>query len=230
MYRKMGAAALSLALLAGTGVRLFAQSRSLETFPLIPDPGQSQGPVSITTPQPARAPSVAVAAHAPETLPEPVPARPAETPSPLAAQPGPTPPAAPPVGPMPLPGPAVPGGVLPEGTLPWGVQPGTVLPGPLPGPGPLPPPGLVGPGGPAPLELGAVIGVREKGCYHTVVQYYSPYQVRPLVPPEVAGANVRSALAKLGIPVLPQPIEKEADKEKGKEKDKEKEKEPIRDK
>jgi len=66
-----------------------------------------------------------------------------------------------------------------------------------------------------------VIGIREKGCYHAVVQYYSPYLVRPLVPPDIVGACVRSTLAKMGIPIFPPPLE---------EKPADKDKEPVRDK
>jgi hypothetical protein len=80
------------------------------------------------------------------------------------------------------------------------------------------------------LPPGGYFGVREKGCYHAIPQYYSAYQVRPLVPPEIAGSCVRSALVKLGYPIIPQPEEKETEKEKEKEKEKDKLPPPIRDK
>ncbi len=49
--------------------------------------------------------------------------------------------------------------------------------------------------------MGGVFGIREKGTYHAIPQYYSPYHVRPLLPPDIVGACVRSTLAKLGIPI-----------------------------
>jgi len=100
---------------------------------------------------------------------------------------------------------------------------------PQPGVGVVPGSGPIGPDGPFPdghLDHHVVYGCREIGCYHVCPVYYSPYHVRPLMDPTLAGSLVRSQLAHLCIPLTP-PAK---DKEKETEKDKEPDKEPIRDK
>lgn len=259
MYRMMGAAALSLALIAWTLPNGAAQASEPESIKIRPSPVDSSGPASSSSAgqkgplvpaaegagQTSSAPASpqqserAKPAAADSTLPEPTPARPAsDTPLDL-AQPDVGLPQAFPVGPQPNglpPGSALPGGLLPPGAQLGGLPPGGPIPGGhVPGTGPF---GFANPGQ-GPVPQGGVVGIREKGCYHAIPQYYSPYQVRPLLPADAVGRNVRAVLTKMGISLV-QPtsekdleMEKEAEKEKDdkeKDKEKDKDKEPIRDK
>jgi hypothetical protein len=117
----------------------------------------------------------------------------------------------------PLPGlPGVPaGGPLLPG-LPGLPPGGPLLPGLEPGVPPLPPPD----GEPFPHH--AVVGHREIGCYHVCPEYYSPYLVRPVINPSLAGHLVRKALTQLCIPLDLPKIDKDPDAEKEKEKEQEK--------